>query len=185
MIKKRMDNLPNWFTERFFGCEKCSLCEYRKSIIPGHGKIPCDILFIGEAPGNSEDLVGKPFVGQSGQFLYTLCQEAKLNYFRKFFTNTVFCKPWDRKENKTRAPKTNEIKICKEHVLKVINFVEPKTVVFVGKLAERTYAGYCKKICPVFAIRHPAAMLREGKQESPYYLSTLRTLTEIKQELTK
>lgn len=57
------------FVERWKDCTACGLCEHRQKVVLARGSVPCDILFIGEAPGESEDCLGQPFVGPAGQLL--------------------------------------------------------------------------------------------------------------------
>ncbi|GAG10072.1 unnamed protein product, partial [marine sediment metagenome] len=62
--------------KRYKNCRKCGLYEFRRKIVFGRGKVPADILFVGEAPGKSEDLIGEAFVGPSGRLLDMAIKDA-------------------------------------------------------------------------------------------------------------
>ena len=83
--------------QRWKSCTACKLCETRKKVVMYRGDVPCDILFIGEAPGPSEDVIGQPFIGPAGHLLDRIIDKAIQPYrkvnpnisFRKVFTNLV------------------------------------------------------------------------------------------------
>jgi DNA polymerase len=84
-------------------------------------------MFIGEAPGYSEDLKGKPFVGEAGKFLDTLLEEADLSREKVFITNIVKCRPPNNRE-----PSTEEIKTCSPYLDRQIRIIKPKIIVTLG-----------------------------------------------------
>lgn len=61
---------------RWKDCRRCCLCDGRKTVVLARGKIPCDVLFIGEAPGDSENVLGQPFIGPAGKLLDEIIREA-------------------------------------------------------------------------------------------------------------
>lgn len=136
-------------------CERCDLCERRKKVVLFKGKIPCDILFIGEAPGINEDVLGKPFVGPAGKLLDDIIEQAALGSFRLGFTNLVGCIPKDENGQKTKEPSKDSIAACKERVDKTIEVCNPDLVVRVGKLSQKHVTS--KEVVDVI---HPAAILR-------------------------
>lgn len=130
--------------ERWKNCDRCPLHEERSRVCLYRGHIPCDILFIGQAPGESEDVFGQPFVGPAGQMLdYDgtppgWVQQSGANKLRCGFTNLVCCIPvdidgYDRKE---RAPSEIEVETCSLRLREVIKIAQPRLIVAVGKLAE-------------------------------------------------
>jgi len=85
-------------------CTKCQLWKTRKNAVPSEGNPESPVMFIGEAPGQSEDIKGKPFVGAAGKFLETLLSEIGLSRDDVFICNIVKCRP-----PRNREPMPNEI----------------------------------------------------------------------------
>jgi len=156
------------------GCGN-TICETSHRVVLCRGTIPCDILFIGEAPGESEDTIGKPFIGPAGKLLDQIIQEAmKTTIDRGFthaFTNLVGCIPRDDDGGKATEPTPVEIIQCSRRLEEFVELCNPKLIVCVGKLSEnwiqpttmgvktkkhiiRSYSG------KTVALTHPAAILR-------------------------
>ena len=108
-------------------CTKCSLWKARKNAVPGEGNSESPVMFIGEAPGQSEDIKGKPFVGAAGKFLETLLSEIGLSRNDVFICNIVKCRP-----PRNREPMPNEIQTCTPYLDRQINIIKPKFVVTLG-----------------------------------------------------
>jgi Uracil-DNA glycosylase len=88
-----MDTL-DLIAEEVRKCQKCRLWKYRKNAVPGEGNNKAEIMFIGEAPGENEDIEGKPFVGAAGKLLTRLINEVLgLSRDDVFITNLVKCRP--------------------------------------------------------------------------------------------
>jgi DNA polymerase len=85
------------------------------------------VLFIGEAPGQAEDLKGKPFVGAAGKFLDTLLSETGLLRSDVFITNVVKCRP-----PRNREPKPHEIETCTPYLNRQMNVIKPRFIVTLG-----------------------------------------------------
>ena len=160
-------------------CRRCGLCESRKTVVLGKGLVPCDVLFIGEAPGASEDAIGKPFVGPAGKKLDAIIKRAmpvkvterrdgsteyQLPALRLTFTNLVACIPKEAGEKGQPLPE--EIRACKPRLEEFIRLCSPRLIVAVGTLARdcldpkvhqhvRVPEGV-----PVIDVIHPAAILR-------------------------
>lgn len=146
---------------RWKDCTKCELCETRKSIVLFKGKIPCDILFVGEAPGVSEDLLGKPFVGPAGHLLNQIISSAELDSYRLGFTNVVACIPLDPDGDKVHDPHKLHVKACSERLNEIIEIANPNYIVAVGKVADKYLKQ--KKLHENYeyvTITHPGAILR-------------------------
>ena len=108
-------------------CTKCPLWKTRKNAVPGEGNPESPVMFIGEAPGQSEDIKGKPFVGAAGKFLETLLSEIGLSRNDVFICNIVKCRP-----PRNREPMPNEIQTCTPYLDRQINIIKPKFVVTLG-----------------------------------------------------
>jgi uracil-DNA glycosylase family 4 len=123
-------------------CKACPLHTHVHNRVLYRGPLPCDVLFIGNAPGEIEDTIGEPFVGPAGEMLEMLIAEVKERLgidFTSAFTNTVACLPCDVREGgrTIRPPKiSTEVKTCSGHVNRLLEYANPKYIVFVGKVAE-------------------------------------------------
>lgn len=167
-------------------CEECQIAGRRKNRVIGRGDIPADVLFIGEAPGKAEDLLGEPFVGPSGKLLDVMVETATTRAGLQrppsyFITNTILCRPYVLEEEddeyfENREPTKIEILKCMPYVMEIARNVNPQVVIFVGKIAEKYYS---KEFEYSARILHPAFLLRFGGIQSPYYLSVIRSLQEI------
>jgi len=108
-------------------CTKCPLWKTRKNAVPGEGNSESPVMFIGEAPGQSEDFEGKPFVGAAGKFLETLLSEIGLSRNDVFICNIVKCRP-----PRNREPMPNEIQTCTPYLERQIKIIKPKFIVTLG-----------------------------------------------------
>lgn len=166
-------------------CVACKLHQFRIKIVKGKGTRPCDIVFMGEAPGKTENRRGIPFCGKSGELLNMMLEDAaelnRDNHIPSYFiTNTVLCRPCDEFQGDNRAPEPEEIYACRPNVLKEIRIASPKAIVFVGKVAEKYYH---KEFPFTFSIQHPAFLLRHGGKNSDWYPSNIRKLSDIFREI--
>ncbi len=144
--------------EKWKNCQGWESCKKRKNVVFLRGSIPCEVLFIGEAPGPSEDVLAKPFVGPAGKLLDNIIYQAWATAPRYALTNLVSCIPLDDESNKFGEPPEESIKACAERLAECIKLSRPKILVCVGKLANKWMAAYSgiKQI----EIMHPAAILR-------------------------
>ena len=108
-------------------CTKCPLSETRRNTVPGEGNAKAETMLIGEAPGRSEDLQGRPFVGSAGKFLETLLGEIGLSRTDVFICNILKCRP-----PKNRPPKPLEVQTCTPYLDRQIKTVKPKLIVTLG-----------------------------------------------------
>ena len=168
--------------EKWSDCGRCSLCETRTKtclLRVSHGKVPCDLLFVGEAPGINEDEFGKPFIGPAGHLLDRIISLSVPEDVTYGITNLVACIPMDE-ENSRKFPVPPEyaIKACTERVEELLTIVKPKGIVCVGKYSQE----WLPKIVniddiPVTGIIHPAAILRAD--ESKKTISVQRCISDI------
>lgn len=146
--------------QRWTNCTDCALCHQRDRIVLARGTIPCDVLFVGEAPGESENVLGRPFVGPAGKLLDQIIDNALSGLADKptiALTNLVCCFPLEAKQTGNHEPAPAEIKACRSRLLELIGLCKPKLIVAVGKLAEAHMPAIDVK---TVAVTHPAAILR-------------------------
>ena len=79
--------------EKVRSCTNCELCESRIKAVPGKGNFDSDVIFVGEAPGRSEDINGEPFVGAAGKRLDMILEDSDINRNDVYITNIVKCRP--------------------------------------------------------------------------------------------
>lgn len=111
-------------------CKKCDLCNGRKNAVPGKGYHNADIVFIGEAPGKNEDLLGEPFVGIAGKKLDEALENSGLVGNEIYITNIVKCRP-----PKNRAPKDTERIMCSDYLENELSIINPKIICLMGNTA--------------------------------------------------
>lgn len=144
-------------------CEECELCNYRNKVVLARGRLPCDVLFVGEAPGASEDILGKPFVGPAGKLLDQIILRARdiVEYDFSFcITNLVACIPKDASNKKTGEPSEESIKSCRPRLVEMIEMAQPNIIVCVGKLSTKWIKLQDTTGIVIVDIIHPASILR-------------------------
>ena len=153
------------------GCRDCpigqNICVHSQVFF--RGDIKCDILFIGKAPGQSEDTWGIPFVGPAGKKLNEIVEAAALEVFPNGLdalhfacTNTVLCFPMDAIGNE-RDPTKKEVEACRPRLLEFIEICKPKVIITVGAVAEKQ----TPKINGIdyMTIKHPTWILQQNNEE--------------------
>jgi uracil-DNA glycosylase family 4 len=157
------------FVAKWRDCQECPLCTQRTNIVLARGKIPCDVLFVGEAPGQSEDVLGLPFVGPAGRLLDQIVHHAMPRdevadnlgapdpwLLSWAFTNVVCCFPREAKQTDDHRPEVDEIEACRPRLQEFIDLCRPKLLVMVGDTAAR----HGPDLLPSHHMTHPAALLR-------------------------
>jgi uracil-DNA glycosylase family 4 len=155
-------------------CTRCPLHEGRTKVVFGAGNAYADLMFVGEAPGQQEDLQGLPFVGRAGKLLDELLNEVGLERADVFITNVLKSRPPGN-----RDPELAEIDACKPYLNKQVELIEPRVICTLGnfatKLLTRSQRGITSvhgrpqvhelggRAVRVFPIYHPAAALRSTK----------------------
>jgi DNA polymerase len=112
------------------GCTRCRLHEQRKNTVFGEGDPDAQIFFIGEGPGESEDLSGRPFVGRAGQLLDRMIGGMGLKREQVFIANIVKCRPPGN-----RVPATDEVETCTPYLQRQLEIIRPKVIVTLGRPA--------------------------------------------------
>jgi DNA polymerase len=151
-------------------CTKCPLAETRTNVVFGVGDPHADLMFVGEGPGEQEDLRGEPFVGRAGQLLTTLIEGIGLTRAEVYIANVVKCRPPGN-----RDPLPLEIESCRPYLDGQLAHVDPRVVVTLGNFATKlllaTKDGITKLRGREFdfgdgrvlvPVLHPAAVLRNG-----------------------
>ncbi len=123
-----MDELEE-ISREVASCTKCRLYLTRRNAVPGEGNPKAEIMFIGEAPGENEDLQGRPFVGAAGKVLTENIEKILgLRRDQVFITNVVKCRPPNN-----RDPMEDEIAACSPYLDRQIMAIKPKVIVTLGR----------------------------------------------------
>ena len=161
----------NWETlrEQCMGCQKCALAETRHHVVFGVGRPDAEVMFIGEGPGENEDLTGEPFVGRGGKLLDDMLEIIDLSRERNIYiTNMVKCRP-----PQNRDPLNQEQEACIGYLRNQVALLKPKIIVCLGRIAAMKLIREDFKITKehgqwqekagvwMTAIYHPAAILRD------------------------
>lgn len=154
------------------------------NIVFGRGSDEPKIVFIGEAPGQSENKVGKPFVGRSGKMLDKWIKYLNLNQNDFCIINVVPIIPLN-KENKIRPPTENEINYFLPTIEKYLELLNPKLIVLLGRSAASIFDKTLKpsqtkkwKNKELFFIYHPSYYLRNGGKGFEESLEKLKLILE-------
>lgn len=146
-------------------CTKCILHKSRNLTVPGEGSLNAELMFVGEGPGASEDIQGKPFAGLSGKYLNKLLNLISLKREDVFIVNIVKCRPPGN-----RAPSLDERNACLPYLKEQMLIIKPHIVCTLGKTALETLTGetsisklhgklIMKDNLKIFSLYHPAAAL--------------------------
>lgn len=120
-----------WRRLRNPSCRDCGLHSTAKTVcLIGDGPVPCDVMLIGEAPGASEDELGRPFVGVSGSVLDQALEQVGLARRAVFVTNTAKCRPPGN-----RRPRKAEMRACRKYLLRELEEVKPCFILLLGATA--------------------------------------------------
>ncbi len=130
-----MDSL-NQIAEQVVSCSLCPLSKTRTKAVPGEGPEDAKVMIVGEAPGYSEDLQGKPFVGLAGKFLNELLESIGVRREEVFITNVVKCRPPNN-----RPPRVGEIKACMPYLERQIKLINPNVICPLGNSALNSLMG--------------------------------------------
>jgi len=177
---ERRDALKEVFAQAS-ACVRCSeLAATRKTVVFGAGNADADLMFVGEAPGASEDEQGLPFVGRAGKLLDQLLAEIGMERKDVFICNTLKCRPPGN-----RDPLPLEIENCHDYLLRQVELIQPTVICTLGNFATKLLRGDStgitrlhgqpevielgRRAVRLYPIYHPAAALY-----TPSMLETLR-----------
>ena len=173
--------------ENCLNCRRCGLCETRTNVVVGVGNPRSKVLFIGEGPGENEDLQGEPFVGRGGQLLDKMLAAVDLD--RKtnvYIANIVKCRP-----PKNRDPLPEEQEACIGWLRNQVALIRPKIIVCLGRIAAmriikpdmkitREHGQFFEKNGTLMmATLHPAALLRNPNQKPAAFEDFLKLREKI------
>lgn len=155
-------------------CTKCHLHKTRQNTVPGEGNIRAQIVFVGEAPGASEDREGRPFVGRAGQLLTDIITKGmKMRREDVFICNVLKCRPPDN-----RTPSPEEVYYCEPYLIRQLDCIRPKVICALGGVAAQTLL---KTSAPIYNLRgiwhdyhgialrvtyHPSYLLRNPEDKA-------------------
>ena len=157
-------------------CQKCLLGSTRTNFVFGVGNPQADIVFVGEAPGEKEDLAGEPFVGRAGKLLDKILAAIELSRNHIYICNVLKCRP-----PKNRDPLPNEVDLCEPYLKTQLSIINPKLIVALGWIAActilRTKEPLKKLRNQVFKYEgidlivtyHPAALFRNPNFKIPVW----------------
>ena len=160
-----------------YSCTRCGLCETRKNVVFGVGREDADIMFVGEGPGEQEDLKGEPFVGPAGKLLDDMLSIIDLDrHSNCYIANIVKCRP-----PRNRDPLETEQDACIGYLRNQVALVKPKIIVCLGRIAAKRLIDQDYRITRqhgqwverngiwMTAIYHPSALLRDvGKRPETF-----------------
>lgn len=153
-------------------CERCELHRTRNSCVFGVGDRNADIMFIGEAPGEREDLSGTPFVGRAGQLLDKYLLAVDLPRESVYIANILKCRP-----PKNRDPLPAEEDACMDYLREQVRLVKPRIIVCLGRIAAQRLISPDYRITRehgtwvqrgsflITAVYHPALLLRDPRKK--------------------
>src|SRR5580698_7314382 len=123
--------------EQWINCQRCELHKQRTQVVLARGTIPAQILFIGEAPGQSEDVLGSPFKGPAGKLLDYIVANSIPSQYSYAMTNIVACIPRGDDGDKVALPPEESIKACAPRLVEFVNLCKPQLIICVGSLATK------------------------------------------------
>ena len=135
--KSRLDSLKN----KIRAIENCDLKKNASKIVFADGNIQSPIMIVGEGPGQKEDELGKPFVGDAGNLLNQMLKAINVNRDKIYITNVVNYRPPNN-----RKPEPNEINRYSEFLKEHISIINPKILILMGSTAMEAILGSNKRI---------------------------------------
>jgi DNA polymerase len=184
LMPARPESLPSWgqLQAQVAACQRCRLSQSRTQTVFGRGNPAARWLFVGEAPGEQEDLQGLPFVGPAGKLLDNMLAALGLDREQDIYiANVLKCRP-----PKNRNPQGDEIAACQPYLRQQIALQQPAVIVALGRFAAQTlldseasigslrgrvhqYAGV-----PLVVSYHPAYLLRSLPEKAKAWQDLLR-----------
>ena len=180
-------NLSDWekLQKECKDCESCALCHTRKNVVFGSGNPESNILFIGEAPGATEDETGLPFTGRAGKLLDAMLASVGIDRSEIFIANTIKCRP-----PQNRDPLPSEQEACLHWLKSQLEFIRPEYIICLGRISAMRFIKEDFKITSehgiwfekdgykIMAIYHPAALLRDPSKRGDTF-EDLRKIEEV------
>ncbi len=162
--------MMNWeqLEQACLHCSRCGLCSARTNVVFGVGNKTAEVMFIGEGPGEHEDLLGEPFVGPAGRLLDDMLSIIDIDRTNCYIANIVKCRP-----PKNRDPQEEEQNACIGYLRNQVALIRPKIIVCLGRIAARRIIDPEYRISRehgswverngvwMTAVYHPSALLRD------------------------
>ena len=167
-MEKRLEELK----KKCEACHACELAKTRTNCVFGTGDECAELMFVGEAPGEQEDLSGVPFVGRAGQLLDKFLYAVDIPREKVYIANILKCRP-----PKNRDPLPAEEEACIEFLREQVRIIRPKVIVCLGRIAAMKLIKPDYKITQehgewvrkgdflMTAVYHPAALLRDPRKK--------------------
>ena len=166
--------MGNWesLQSKCSSCDKCELHKTRTNCVFGVGNREADLLFVGEAPGEQEDLSGVPFVGRAGQLLDKFLYAVDISREDVYIANILKCRP-----PKNRDPLPAEEDACLDYLREQVRLIKPKMIICLGRIAAQRLIRPDYKITRehgewierggflITAVYHPALLLRDPRKK--------------------
>lgn len=173
------------YVQNWQNCTRCDYSKRRRRVVLGKGILPCDILVVGEAPGDSEDVAGVPMVAQAGRLMDRMLVKAGVVTpntqgfiwgegntpaatwrYTVSVTNLLGCIPRDETRTKEPTPDHDCVMTCKPRLEEWIEFANPRLIVTAGKPCEewfdQMWRDGIKTTVPIVHVMHPAGILRKS-----------------------
>lgn len=169
-------------------CQKCELGASRTNLVFGDGNPNAEIMFVGEGPGQQEDLTGTPFVGPAGQLLDRMLKIIDLDRTKYYIANIVKCRP-----PRNRDPLAGEQDACIDYLREQVKLVRPKIIVCLGRIAAMRLISPDYRITRehgqwvqrsgfwMTAIYHPSALLRDESKRPETFDDLISIREKIKE----
>jgi len=175
LFEERVDNdtLERIQSDIGPACTRCKLHKARRNIVFGVGSPRAELVFVGEGPGQDEDMQGEPFVGRAGKLLTQMIEAMGLRRPDVYICNVVKCRP---PEN--RLPEKDEIATCSPYLVRQLDVIKPKVICCLGACAAQTLLNTTQGIsryrgewfdyrgARLLATYHPAYLLRNPAAKS-------------------
>ena len=177
--------------QRCLQCRACSLAQSRTHVVFGMGTPQSEVLFVGEAPGATEDEQGLPFVGKAGQLLDDMLAMIGLHRSRIYITNSIKCRPPNN-----RDPLNTEKDACAGYLQRQLQLMQPKIIVCLGRISAaemikqdfkitQEHGQFFEKDGVLYtALYHPAALLRDPSKKPETFVDLKRLRAKMQQVCT-
>ena len=171
-ISNELDEKWGQLYEKCSSCRKCPLNESRTNCVFGVGNKNASLMFVGEAPGEQEDLSGIPFVGRAGQLLDKFLYAVDIDREDVYIANILKCRP-----PKNRDPLPDEEDACIDYIREQVRLIKPKIIVCLGRISAMRLIKPDFKITKehglwfekgnflMTAVYHPALLLRDPRRK--------------------
>jgi uracil-DNA glycosylase len=178
------------------GCQACPLWKSGTQTVFGEGLAKAEVVFVGEQPGDQEDLAGRPFVGPAGKLLDRALVEVGIERDKVYVTNAVKHFKWQARGKRRihQKPNWQEISACRPWLDAELAVVKPRVLVALGATAAQALLGRQFRVSRqrgelvdsplapnVIATVHPSSILRADDRETEYaeFVRDLKTIAEL------